>query len=268
MSGPLSESGPWDLVADGYVDTTRVVLHQFAKDAINAVGVGPEHSVLDVAAGPGTLCLELAPRVRHVTALDFSADMVRHCKARALSLGITNVEIVEGDGQQLPFPDARFDRAFSNFGLMFFPDRVLGLKEMHRTLKPGGKVAITSWHPAEDSPAFSMLFGALVQTGLVPAQEPSPIRGLDDPEVFRKELALAGFEDVHVETVSHDLVVNTVEEVWDDSVRGSVPIVLLKKKLGEKWPAASDKVLDHLRKNVQPGQSFPMPAWLGTAIKS
>lgn len=268
MSGPLSEPGPWDLVADGYVDTTRVLLHNYAMSAIDAIGVSPEHSVLDVAAGPGTLCLELAPRAQHVTALDFSADMVKHCKRRALELGITNVEIVEGDGQRLPFEDARFDRAFSNFGLMFFPDRVQGLSEMHRTLKPGGRVAITSWHPAENSPGFSMLFGALVQTGLVPPQEPSPIRGMDDPDVVRKELALAGFEDVRVETVSHDLVVTSVEQMWDESVRGSVPIVLLKKKLGDAWAAASDKVLDHLRKSVQPGQAFPMPAWLGTAVKS
>lgn len=267
MSGPLSEPGPWDLVADGYVDTTRISLHSYALNAIEAVGVRPEYSVLDVAAGPGTLCLELAPRVEHVTALDFSADMVKHCRRRASELGITNVDIVEGDGQRLPFEDAKFDRAFSNFGLMFFPDRVAGMKEMHRTLKPGGKVALTSWQPAEESPAFSMLFGALVETGLVPPQEPSPIRGLDDPEVFRQELTSAGFLDVRIEAVSHDLVVTSVEQIWDESVRGSVPIVLLKKKLGDEWPTASKKVLAHLRKTVKPGQAFPMPAWLGTGTK-
>jgi ubiquinone/menaquinone biosynthesis C-methylase UbiE len=213
------------------------------------------------------LCLELAPRVAQVAALDFSGEMVKHCKRRALELGVTNVEIVEGDGQNLPFAEARFDRAFSNFGLMFFPDRVAGFREMHRTLKAGGKVAVTSWQPAENSPGFLMLFGALVETGLVSSQEPSPIRGLDDAAVFRSELCEAGFQDVSVQPLSHDLVVTSVEELWDESVRGAVPIVLLKKKLADEWPAASEKVLEHLRKTVKPGQSFAMPAWLGTGTK-
>lgn len=268
MAGPFSEPGPWDLVADGYVDTTRVSLTAYAKSAADALGISPEYSVLDVAAGPGTLCLELAPRVKKVTALDFSEDMVRHCRRRAEELGITNADIQKGDGQKLPFPDEQFDRTFSNFGLMFFPDRLAGMKEMHRTLRPGGKVAITSWQPAEKSPAFSALFGALVETGLVQPQEPSPVRGLDDPEVFADELTQAGFKDVSVVPCAHDLIVTTVEDFWDEAVRGSLPIVLLRQKLGEDWPAASDKVLAHLKSTLTPGQALAMPAWLGTGMKN
>lgn len=63
------------------------------------------------------------------------------------------------DGQKLE--NDRFDAAFSMFGLMFFPDKVRGLKEIHRVLKPKGKIAVSSWAPISNSILMQCLFGAL-----------------------------------------------------------------------------------------------------------
>ena len=56
---PLSASEPWNLVADGYAETTMLVFEQFADEAITASKLKPNSTVLDVACGPGTLALRL-----------------------------------------------------------------------------------------------------------------------------------------------------------------------------------------------------------------
>src|SRR5699024_11098930 len=94
--------------------------------------------VLDVACGPGTLTLLAAAAGATVTALDFSSPMIAQLRTRAAALDLASaVEVHEGGGQRLPFASAVFDAAFSMFGLMFFPDRHAGLRELARVLKPG-----------------------------------------------------------------------------------------------------------------------------------
>jgi ubiquinone/menaquinone biosynthesis C-methylase UbiE len=70
--------------------------------------------------------------------------------------GIANIKTCLMDGQALEFGDNTFDFAYSIFGLMFFPDRLKGFREMHRTLRPGGRAAVTSWAPVEESPLMQL----------------------------------------------------------------------------------------------------------------
>ena len=96
--------------------------------------------VADIAAGPGTLRLIAAAGGATVSAVDLSSQMVAQFRARIAAANLdTAVDVRVGDGQQLPFETAAFDAAFSMFGLMFFPDRAAGLREMKRVLKPGGR---------------------------------------------------------------------------------------------------------------------------------
>jgi SAM-dependent methyltransferase len=54
-----------------------------------------------------------------------------------------------------PFPDRSFDAVVSQFGLMFFPDPVAGLREMMRVLVPGGRLAVAVWGSLDDTPAYA-----------------------------------------------------------------------------------------------------------------
>src|SRR3989338_4420296 len=163
---PLSASEPWNLVADGYAETTMLVFEQFAEVAIAASKLKPNSTVLDVACGPGTLALRLAHHAVQV-----------HC----------------GDAQTLPYADETFDAAFSLFGLMFFPDRKQGFAEIYRTLKPGGSVALTSWAPVDQSPAMQTMFGALHAIKPALPQPQRSIATLENPERFMQEMQEAGF---------------------------------------------------------------------------
>ena len=125
--GPLSVAEPWTLVAEGYQETTRTYLEAFSAAALKLVGFDESTEVVDVACGPGTTALLLAPEVRRIACVDFSEGMLARLRLNIAAAGLSNIEVHQADGQALPFPDESFDLAVSMFGLMFFPDRDKGL---------------------------------------------------------------------------------------------------------------------------------------------
>jgi SAM-dependent methyltransferase len=68
----------------------------------------------------------------------------------------------DGRAESLPFADARFDAVLSQFGLMFFVDKVAALREMRRVLRPRGRLAVAVWDALEQSPGYAA-FAALLQ---------------------------------------------------------------------------------------------------------
>ena len=68
-----------------------------------------------------------------------------------------NVEWRQGDAASLPFEDASFDVVVSQFALMYFPDRAASLREIWRTLAPGGRLAIAVWAPIEHARGYQIL---------------------------------------------------------------------------------------------------------------
>src|SRR5512135_1689893 len=230
---PLSASEPWNLVADGYAETTMLVFEQFADEAIAASKLKPHSTVLDVACGPGTLALRLAQHAEQVQGIDFSEAMLDIFRNKIEQAGHRNIALYCGDAQTLPYANNTFDAAFSLFGLMFFPDRKKGFAEIYRTLKPGGSIAITSWAPVDQSPAMMTMFGALraIKPDLPPPQR--SVTTLENPDLFRQEMQDASFRNVEIRLVTKAFPVGTVPEFWDSMVKGSAPIQMMKKGMGE-----------------------------------
>lgn len=93
-------------------------------------------------AGVGTgKNLPYYPRDVKVTAVDISPRMLERAQKRASALGL-EVELLEMDVQHLAFPDHVFDTIFSTFLFCSVPDPVLGLRELRRVCKPGGKLLL------------------------------------------------------------------------------------------------------------------------------
>ena len=114
-------------------------------DAIAAaLQLQPEDELLDVGCGSATLFVDHARHVRYVAGLDASAlqlEMARRRLAERIAAG--TAEIVQGDADHLPWADGRFSVATSVNAPKFFPDPLAALREMHRVLCPGGRLAVT-----------------------------------------------------------------------------------------------------------------------------
>lgn len=96
--------------------------------------------VLEVAVGTGGNLGLYHSGVR-LTGIDLSPGMLAHARRRAASLGLS-VTLEEGDAEHLPYPDASFDTVVCTLALCAVPDRAATLAEMHRVLRPGGRLLL------------------------------------------------------------------------------------------------------------------------------
>jgi arsenite methyltransferase len=114
----------------------------------NPFSLGPlasGESVLDVGSGAGTDSLVAAQMVApsgRVTGIDMTPEMLAKARRNAHEAGISNVEFVEGEAEQLPFPDESFDVVISNGVIDLIPDKDTVFSEIFRVLRPGGRIQI------------------------------------------------------------------------------------------------------------------------------
>ncbi len=138
----------FDAIARRYDFLNRVLSlgldARWRRATVDALALRSGSRVLDVATGTGDLALTLYRRCRdvRVVGLDPSAEMLKIADTKADRAGHPDLELEEGDAQDLPFPDETFDAVTIAFGIRNVPDRAKGLLEMKRVVKPNGRIAI------------------------------------------------------------------------------------------------------------------------------
>jgi len=175
-------------------------LAEVTKAMVEAADPKPGLSILDLASGTGEPSLSLARRVAPggtVTATDLSRGMLDALAEHARADGITNIETQVVDAHALPFPDARFDRVTSRFGVMFFAEIDRALAGIRRVLKPGGRVAFMVWGPPEPGSFFgTMVTPFMRRVAVKPDPDgPGPMR-FAEPGKLARLVEAAGFKDV------------------------------------------------------------------------
>ncbi len=165
-------------------------------------------AILDVATGTGDLAFELrrqAPAAA-ITGLDFSAGMLELARAKGQKAG-ADIQFVQGDAQNLPFPDASFDLVTIAYGLRNLADPAAGLREFRRVLRPGGRLVVLEFPPPPGG-----LWGALIRFyfarllpligGLISGSRaaytylPTSVVGFMSPTVLARSLVDSGFDTV------------------------------------------------------------------------
>lgn len=135
----------FEKIYDNYDKMNSIISFQrhksWRKDVMKRMQVRPGARCLDICCGTGdwTFALgEAAGSDGEVIGLDFSANMLSVAKRRNDQEGMKQVEFIQGNAMELPFPDNHFDFVTIGFGLRNVPDYMTVLKEMHRVVKPGG----------------------------------------------------------------------------------------------------------------------------------
>lgn len=122
------------------IESFAGVGYPFAAAAIRA-----GDTVLDIGSGSGTDVLAAALRVGpegKVMGLDMTAAMRRKCMDNARAMGLSNVEVLDGNAESIPLPDQCVDVVTSNGVINLVPDKEAAAREIHRVLAPGGRVQI------------------------------------------------------------------------------------------------------------------------------
>jgi arsenite methyltransferase len=132
---------------------------------MRALNLKTGERVLDVGSGPGHQALEMSPMVGppgKVDGVDVSESMLQMARSRCD--GVSNVQLHKGDAVNLPFQDGTFDAVMSSMVFEYLPDVAGALREVHRVLKPGGRVAIhgcdwgaTLWRSSDPARMSRML---------------------------------------------------------------------------------------------------------------
>lgn len=133
--------------------------------AARCAALEPGDSVLDVAAGTGDLGCDLRQRIGlggSIVSVDFSLPMLRAGDARYRRIGADRAQV---DAQRLPFADDTFDAALIAFGLRNVADPQLGLSEMARVVRPGGRVVVLEFSEPRQG-WFGALFRAYFKSAV------------------------------------------------------------------------------------------------------
>jgi len=189
------------------------VIGPWAPGLLDLAELRAGQRVLDVATGTGVIARLAARRVTPggaVTGLDLNEGMLKAARQFPLPPGVT-IDWRQGSALALPFSDGAFDVVLCQQGLQFFPDRVKALREMHRVLVSGGRVALSVW--TGPSPYFVALREGLARHVSPEAATSSAAAfTLGDSDELSGLLKRADFHDVVVHHVRMTLRFPAPEE--------------------------------------------------------
>jgi ubiquinone/menaquinone biosynthesis C-methylase UbiE len=190
----------------GSYEDTASELAPVSEVAVAALGLAAGKRVLDLACGTGNAALVAARAGAQVTGLDNSPRLLEVARER-----VPGAEFVQGDALELPFADGEFDQAVSVFGLIFARPAEKAVAELIRVVRPGGRVAITTWQPRGSFFGVVMLMRQAIAR-VRPPEGPPPVNW-SEPGVLERLLGPYGELEVTEHQLAHKDA--TPEEVWD-----------------------------------------------------
>ena len=253
-----SSRAAWEEAAGGWqrrAEEMRTFAAPVSHWMIEEISPQPGQRVLELAAGQGEtgmLVAELVAPLGGVIVSDQAAAMLDGARARAVALGLSNVEFQVLDAEWIDLPLAGVDAVLCRWGYMLTADPAAALAETRRVLRPGGRLALAVWDALARNPWAQLPALELIARGLTPAPDPAaPLPpgpfALGDPERVRELLAHAGFTEVRVDVLDLMRRHASFHEFWEstldlsrnfhDSVlsQGPVEIAQIEASLAERF---------------------------------
>lgn len=198
---------------DSVAATFDKLSERYSKPAVERLlawaNIEMNDNILDLGSGTGLVTLRAAAAAQkgRVTGVDHSVGMLAQARHKAEAAGLHNrTEFVKMDAEALAFPDATFDAAVSLYVLLHLPDPLAALRELHRVVRPGGRVVIgvggraSLWSQAGRAQALRRA-GEFVAT----------TRGsvLTAPDFIRSLMEGMGLQADHLEHMPHHGAIDT-----------------------------------------------------------
>ena len=192
------EGAYWALHADRF-DRSIAAHHE---PFVRAAAVVEDDVVLDIGCGTGqtTRGAARAARSGSVLGIDLSSAMLEHARQRAADEGLTNVAFVRGDAQVHAFEPRHFTVALARTSAMFFGDHHAAFDNIHRALRPSGRLVMLTWQPLSQNEWLREISTSLAvgRPPMLPPPGAGPM-SLSEPGRVRQLLTAAGFADIELE---------------------------------------------------------------------
>jgi ubiquinone/menaquinone biosynthesis C-methylase UbiE len=154
----------YDAASDHFDDQTLAFWERIGRRTVDRLELQHGANVLDVGCGTGASALPSAEMIGptgFVIGVDLSARLLDRAREKAAKRGLSNIEFRLADMTSLGYPDGHFDAVVSVFSIFFVPDMEGLVRELWRMVRPGGKLAVTTWGPRIFEPAYSRWLAAI-----------------------------------------------------------------------------------------------------------
>jgi ubiquinone/menaquinone biosynthesis C-methylase UbiE len=175
---------------------------RYGRRTVERLALRPGARVLDAACGTGASALPAAETVGstgRVIGVDLAEQLLARGREKARQQGLANIEFLKADMTELSYPDAHFDAVICVFGVFFVPNMESLVAELWRLVRPGGKLAVTTWGPRIFAPAYEVWNEAVrkVRPDLYAAF--NPWDRITTPHALRTLFRSAGVPSVDIE---------------------------------------------------------------------
>src|SRR5215510_3639308 len=206
MDDPLKKAkekaaATYDAAADHFDDEPLSFWDRVGRRTVANLKLHAGAKVLDVGCGTGASALPAAQAVGKngsVVGVDLASRLLDRARAKALAAGLDNIEFRVADMTALNYPDESFDAVVSVFSIFFVPDMEGLVRELWRMVRPGGKLAVTTWGPRIFEPAYSRWLIAVGKERPDLASAFNPWDRITDVVSVRKLLHDGGVRDAEV----------------------------------------------------------------------
>ena len=201
----------------------------------HAVAGGPMRTALDIGTGPGTMALLWAELGFSVSGFDFSPPMIETARHRAAEKGL-EIDFVEGDAEDPPFADKRFDVISSRFVLFTLPHPGYAVRRWVEMLHPGGRLVLIGHERSEGSPAHRHRRQSPGLTNPIDARHQEALRELPftdhTPGDLRVVMEAVGLKDIERMPVDKILTARAALRKRNSAIEipSSIPFILVGHK--------------------------------------
>jgi ubiquinone/menaquinone biosynthesis C-methylase UbiE len=207
----------FDAASDAYDDSALGFRDNFGRETVEKLGIREGARVLDVCCGTGSSAIpaaELVGRSGFVIGVDLADRLLALAREKARQRALQNITFRVADMLELDYQAESFDAVLCVFGIFLVPDMPAAVRELWRFVRPGGKLAITSWGRNVLEPANSVFWRSVRELRSELYKSSEPWDRIADPADLRQMLREGGVEADEVIAENRWHPIRSPEDWW------------------------------------------------------